>query len=385
MRPLLDGVEDKKDMNKIYLSPPDVGPREREMLLDAFDSGWIAPLGPHVDAFENEMAEYLGVKGAAALSSGTAALHLALIMAGVGAGDRVITCTLTFAATVNAIRYVNAEPVFIDCDDRWVMDADLLEAQLKEDEQKGRLPKAVMPVDLYGQACDYTRLEAICKKYKVILIEDAAEGLGAIHRGRKAGSFGMGAALSFNGNKTITTSGGGMFVSNDEALVQEARFLSTQARDQAPHYQHSRIGYNYRLSNLLAALGRAQLETLEDKVARRRAHNRFYSEAFRGIAGLEMMKEAKDSRCTFWLSCFTLNEDAKCSREDVRLHLESLQIEARPVWKPMHLQPVFEKCERRLNGNSERLFDIGLCIPSGSVLSDQDRSRVVEGILEKVA
>lgn len=371
-------------MPRIYLSPPHVGPTERELLLDAFDSNWIAPLGPHVDGFEREVADYVGAGHAAALSSGTAALHLALVMLGVGPGDTVLTSTLTFAATVNAIRYVGAEPVFLDCDRAtWNLDPDLLEEELRVRAERGDLPAAVLPVDLYGQCCAWERIEDICSRYEVPLIEDAAEALGASRGGRRAGTFGLMAAFSFNGNKILTTSGGGMLVSDDASLIQRARFLATQARDPAPHYQHSVVGYNYRMSNLLAALGRGQLKHLDEKIAARKATRGVYEAALGELPGVSFMPIADGGTWNGWLTCITIDpEPFGADREAVRLHLERSDIESRPVWKPMHLQPVFARCAVRGGGVAEDLFSRGLCLPSGSSLTQDDQARVLEAFMQ---
>ncbi len=371
-------------MTRIYLSPPDVGPRERELLLDAFDSGWIAPLGPHVDAFERELAARAGVAHAAALSSGTGALHLAMVLLGVGPGDEVVTSTLTFAATANAIRYVGATPVFVDSDERsWNMDPALLREELAAAAARGKLPKAVVVVDLYGQCADYDPIQAACAEYGVPIVEDAAEALGASYRGRPAGSLGALGVLSFNGNKIITTSGGGALLSDDSERIARARFLATQARDPAPHYEHSTVGFNYRMSNLLAALGRGQLEGLDAKIEVRRATRAFYREALGGLEGIAFMPEADYGRSNCWLTCVTVDPAAfGASREEIRRHLESLDVEARPVWKPMHLQPVFADCRVRGGAVAAGLFERGLCLPSGSNLSAADRERVVAGVLE---
>jgi len=368
---------------RIYLSPPHMGNEERALLLEAFDSNWIAPLGPHVDAFEREFAAAVGVPYAVALSSGTAALHLALLVGGVGPGDEVLTSTLTFSATVNAITYVGARPVFIDSERRsWNLDPDLLSEELDACAQRGRPPKAVLAVDLYGQCADLEPIRAACRRHGVLLIEDAAEALGASYQGQAAGTFGDLAAFSFNGNKIITTSGGGMLVSSRRDWIDLARHLSTQARDSAPHYQHSRIGYNYRLSNLLAAVGRGQLRLLPDRVAARRATNQAYRQQLGQLPGIEFAPEANFGRATFWLTCLTIDPDRfGASREDVRLHLERQDIEARPVWKPMHLQPVFAGCRVRGGDVAEELFAKGLCLPSGSSLTQGDRQKVVEGVL----
>ena len=371
-------------MSRIFLSPPDVGPREREMLLDAFDSGWIAPLGPHVDAFERELAATVTRKHCATLSSGTAALHLAMLLLDVGPQDRVYTSTLTFAATANAIRYVRAKPVFIDVDSSWTLDAELLEATLQNDAEDGVLGKAIIPVDLYGQPANYARILDIAQRFDVPVVQDAAESLGASCGGTPAGAQGAFSVLSFNGNKTITTSGGGALLSDDEQAIDRARFLATQARDPAPHYQHSVVGYNYRLSNLLAAVGRAQLETLGDKVARRRAHAAAYADALVDL-GFELMPEAKWGASSRWLSTGTFADNQ--TRERVRQALALADIEARPVWKPMHLQPVFSGSDfvGRTTDVAADLFDRGLCLPSGSSLDDDARERVIAGVRRALA
>jgi dTDP-4-amino-4,6-dideoxygalactose transaminase len=371
-------------MRRIYLSPPDVGQLERELLLEAFDSNWIAPLGPHVDAFEREFAEMVGVPHAVALSTGTAALHLGLAILGVGKRDEVVTSTLTFAATANAIAYLGASPVFIDASrDTWTMDVDLLEEELVIRARAGRLPAAVLAVDLYGQCCDYERLAAVCGRYGVPLVEDAAEALGASCGSRQAGAFGACAAFSFNGNKIITTSGGGMLVSHDRALVERARHLSTQAREPAPHYEHAEVGFNYRLSNLLAAVGRGQLAGLGEKIARRRAIRQKYQQALGHLEGVRFMPEAPYGRSNAWLTCITVDAGLfGASNEEIRLQLASQDIETRPVWKPMHLQPAFQGCRVRGGEVAADLFRSGLCLPSGSALTDAEQSRVVAGIVE---
>jgi dTDP-4-amino-4,6-dideoxygalactose transaminase len=364
-------------MTRIYLSPPDTGPADSEAVQRALDSGWVAPLGPEVDAFEAELAAVSGRDFGVALSSGTAGLHLALILNGVGAGDRVLVSTLTFSATANAIRYVGAEPVFVDSDETtWNMDPELLAEALGQGEYA-----ACLPVDIYGQLADYRAIEPLCAEYGVPIIEDAAEALGATLGGRPAGSFGGVAALSFNGNKIITTSGGGALVTDDGDWAQQARFLATQARDPAPHYQHSQIGYNYRLSNLLAALGRSQLADLDRRVKTRREHNAAYREGLGDLPGVEFMPEAPGSHSTFWLTCLTIDpEQAGVDREAVRLHLETMDIESRPAWKPMHLQPVFASCLSYGGDVAADLFDNGLCLPSGSSLTSADRDRVIDGV-----
>jgi dTDP-4-amino-4,6-dideoxygalactose transaminase len=364
---------------RIYLSPPDVGPDERELLLDAFDSGWIAPLGPHVDAFEREVAEKVGAMHAVALSSGTAALHLALILAGVGPGDRVLCSTLTFVASANPIVYVGAEPVFVDAEPRtWNMDVDLVEEELKTAAARGERYAALIAVDLYGRVCDYDRLVPLCEEYGVTLIEDAAEALGSSRGGRMAGTFGDFGVFSFNGNKILTTSGGGMLVTDDAEAAERARHLATQARDPAPHYEHAEVGYNYRLSNLLAAVGRGQLMHLEEKVARRREIAARYREAVGDLPGVAFPDVSGDEGWNGWLTCLTIDpEAAGTDREAVRRHLRSQGIEARPVWKPMHQQPVFASAEIVGGSAAARLFDLGLCLPSGASLACDDVANVV--------
>ena len=367
---------------RIYLSPPDVGPAERELLLDAFDSNWVAPLGPHVDAFEREMADYLGAAHAVALSSGTAALHLALLQAGVGPGDRVLCSTLTFAASANPIRYLGAHPVFVDAEvAAWNLDVALLREALTDAAATGERIAAVVAVDLYGRCCDFAALEPLCAEYGVPLIEDAAEALGARLGGRAAGTFGLAGVLSFNGNKIITTGGGGMLVTEDGAAARQARHLATQARDPAPHYQHSEIGYNYRLSNLLAAVGRGQLQGLEDKVARRRAIQDGYQSALGDLPGVQFLGaevvEGDGDRSNGWLTCLTIDAQAAgATREEVRRHLRSLGIEARPVWKPMHLQPVFADAPVYGGAVAARVFEHGLCLPTGSALTDVEQDEI---------
>lgn len=363
-------------MSRLYLSPPDTGKEDLNALRRAFESGWIAPLGPEVDEFEEELAAVTGRARGVALSSGTAALHLALLINGIGPGDRVLVSTLTFSATVNAIRYVGAEPVLIDSDmETWNMDPSLLAQALRDGDYD-----ACLPVDIYGQCASYAEIVPLCEKYGVPIIEDAAEALGATYQGRPAGSFGGVAALSFNGNKIITTSGGGALVTDNSDWAERASFLATQARDPAPHYQHGEIGYNYRMSNLLAALGRSQLADLERRVEVRRAHNAAYRQALGDLPGVDFMPESPNSFATFWLTCLTIDPDlAGTHREEVRLHLESLNIESRPAWKPMHLQPVFVGCKTYGGDVSARLFDNGLCLPSGSSMTQEDRQRVIAG------
>ncbi|MGA2531682.1 MAG: aminotransferase class I/II-fold pyridoxal phosphate-dependent enzyme [Candidatus Aminicenantales bacterium] len=366
-------------MARIYLSPPHMSGFEEEFVAEAFRSNWIAPLGPMVDAFEKEMCAYVGIPHATALMSGTAALHLALLVLGVKAGDEVICASLTFSASANAIAYVGAEPVFVDSDRKsWAMDPYLLEDELAECKKKGRLPKAAIAVDLYGQCADYSRIEEICRNYGVPLVEDAAEALGATHDGKKAGCFGKLAIFSFNGNKIITTSGGGMLVSEDKDIVQKARFLATQARDPMPHYEHSMIGYNYRMSNILAAIGRGQLKVIEARVAARRRNFDYYLRALKDTPGISFMPEAEYGRSNRWLTCILVEpREFGTVSEDIRLALEAENIESRPVWKPMHMQPVFRTCRKRGGEVAEEIFRRGLCLPSGSNLSTEDLDRIV--------
>lgn len=372
---------------RIYLSPPHMGGLEERYFRDAFESNWIAPLGPHVDAFEREFAERIGVRAAAALSSGTAAIHLALRLLGVGEGDEVLVSTLTFAGSVFPILYVGATPIFVDSERRsWNLDPALVAEVLHERARSGRPPKALLPVHLYGQAADMEPLLAAAREHDIPVVEDAAEALGASYRGRSAGSLGTVGTFSFNGNKIVTTSGGGMLVSDDEGLVDRARKLASQARDAAVHYQHSEVGYNYRLSNLLAAVGRGQLRVLDDRVEKRRANFRYYEEALGDLPGVELMPDAGWGRQTRWLSCLTIDPDrAGATPEDVRLALERENIEARPLWKPMHLQPVFRDYPTIGGAVAEDLFRRGLCLPSGSDLEAADLERIVSIVRRALA
>jgi len=370
---------------RIFLSPPHMSGHESQYVMEAFESNWIAPMGPMVDAFEKEVCEYVGVAHGTALSSGTAALHLAMLVLGLKAGDEVLCPTLTFIASANAITYVGAQPVFIDCDrTSWNIDPDLLDEELAAGAKRGRRPRAVIAVDLYGQCADYGRIEDICRRYKVPLVEDSAEALGATCDGKKAGCFGRVAVFSFNGNKIITTSGGGMLVSSDGELVRKARFLATQARDPAPHYEHSTIGYNYRMSNLLAAIGRGQLKVIEEHVVARRRNCELYRKALGDVPGIVFMPEASYGRSNRWLTCILVEPvEYGATREDIRLALEAENIESRPIWKPMHLQPVFKECRKRGGKVAEEIFEKGLCLPSGSSLSAGDQERII-GIIKKV-
>lgn len=369
-------------MARIYLSPPHLSGREQALVAEAIASNWIAPLGPHVDAFEGELALAARVGGAVALASGTAALHLALLVAGVGPGDRVAVSTLTFSASANPVVYVGATPVFIDCDATWTMDPELLEEELVDSERAGQPIRAVIAVDLYGQSCAYDRLAPLCARHGAILIQDAAEALGSTYRGQPVGGQGDLGVFSFNGNKIITTSGGGALIGNRPDWLGHARKLSTQAREPAPHYQHVEIGFNYRMSNLLAAVGRAQLAVLPERVAARRAVNARYRAALAGVPGVTFLDDAPGVVGNTWLTCVTLDPgEFGADRETVRRALEAADIEARPVWKPMHLQPVFAEAPVRGGAVAADRFERGLCLPSGSSLTAADQDRVIEIML----
>ena len=354
----------------------------------AFEQNWIAPLGPNVDAFEHAIAEYCGVGHAAALSSGTAAIHLALINLGVEQGDEVIASTFTFSATVNPIIYQGATPVLIDSEpETWNMDPELLENAIKKRRagSSGRILKAIIPVHLYGMPANMKDILSIADKYEIPVIEDAAEALGSRYNGKKAGSLGLMGILSFNGNKIITTSGGGALISDNRKLIDHARFLSTQARDKAIHYQHSHIGYNYRMSNILAGIGRGQMEVIDERVTRRREIFSYYKEQLGNIDGFEFLDEPGNKfYSNRWLTTLLIDpEKTGFTREDLQIELEKENIETRPLWKPMHLQPVFKSCPSFVNGYSEYLFKKGLCLPSGSNMSDEDLQRII-GSIKKV-
>ena len=367
-------------MTRVYLSPPDIGPEDRRMLLDALDSNWVAPAGPHLAAFEEELARRVGVPYAVALSSGTAALHLALLLCGVSEGDDVLVPTFTFVATANAVTYAGARPVLVDCDaTTWQLDADLVADELRARAERRSLPAAVVAVDLYGQTADYGRLVPLCEEFGVPMVEDAAEALGASHRGQAAGSFGSAGVFSFNGNKIITTSGGGMLVSRSEELVGRARHLSTQAREPGAHYDHVEVGFNYRLSNLLAALGLAQLRDLDRRVARRRAVNDRYRAALCDVPGVSFMPRADYGKTNDWLTCILIDPGVYgATREDVRIALEARDIESRPTWTPLHLMPLFRAAPMVGGGAAAHIFEQGLCLPSGSGLADADLDRVID-------
>jgi len=367
---------------RMYLSSPHMGDAEAAFVAEAFATNWVAPLGPHVDAFEREFAQLVGSPHAAAVSSGTAALHLALLLVGVGAGDDVLVSTFTFSASVNPIRYVGANPVFIDSERKsWNMDPALLEQTLAARARAGKLPKAVVVVHLYGQSADLDPIVASCERYGVPLVEDAAEAVGTTYKGKSPGTFGKVGVYSFNGNKIITTSGGGMLVSPDEKLVAHAVKLATQARDPAPHYEHTEIGYNYRLSNVLAGIGRGQLRVLEDRVNARRRNFEYYVQHLQDLGGIGFMPDAGWGRHTRWLTAMTIDpKQFGTDREAVRRALEAQNIEARPVWKPMHRQPVFAQFERVGGDVADHFFEQGLCVPSGSNLVQGDLERVISVI-----
>ena len=378
------------DNKRIFLSPPHMSGTELQFITEAFKSNWVAPLGPHVDAFERELAGYVGVKGAAALSSGTAAIHLALRLLGVGPGDVVLCSTLSFIASANPILYQGAKPVFIDSEPAsWNMSPAALERAFVDAGKTGPMPKGVVVVNIYGQSADMAPLLSICDRYGVPVIEDAAESLGATYRGELSGTLGRTGVYSFNGNKIITTAGGGMLVSDDPAALEKVRFWSTQARDPARHYQHSEVGYNYRLSNILAAIGRGQLRVLEERVKARRAVFERYAAAFSDTDGFDFMPEAPFGTSTRWLTTLTVSPE-RCGVTAAQLidALSAQNIEARPVWKPLHLQPLFKGCDyypHDLNNSiSDSLFERGLCLPSGSSLTEAEQARVIDYIKKRL-
>jgi len=378
---------------KIWLSSPHIGQSELNFVNEAFATNWIAPLGPHVNAFEDELGKYTGSKHAAALTSGTAALHLSLILLGVKPGDLVLCQSMTFSASANPIAYQGAIPVFIDSEpDTWNISPHYLEAAIQAAingelivdgrQVPAQKPKAIIPVHLYGTPAQVEEIMAIAKRHQIPVVEDAAESLGAFYHGRHTGTFGEMGVLSFNGNKIITTSGGGALISDNQQHVNNARFLSTQARDNAPHYQHSQIGYNYRMSNVLAGIGRGQMEVLPERVEQRRANFGRYKTYFEGLSAkgytIDFQNELPETRSNRWLTAIYIDPEKNKSitRETIRLALETDNIESRPLWKPMHLQPVFEKYPFFGNGTAERLFINGLCLPSGSNLTDNDFERI---------
>jgi len=372
---------------KIWLSSPHMGGTELNYVHEAFDTNWVAPLGPNVDGFEKDIAAFLGDNiHAAALSSGTAALHLALVIAGVEPGDEVICQSMTFSASANPIKYLSATPVFVDSEtDTWNMCPDTLDMAIKDRIAKGKKPKAIIPVHLYGMPARISEIMDIAKRYEIPVIEDAAEALGSSVNGRVCGTFGSIGILSFNGNKIITTSGGGALVAHDKAVTTKATFLATQARDAAPHYQHSHVGYNYRMSNICAGIGRGQMEVLKDRIAKRRNVYEQYYEKMKGIAGVSFVDEPTGYYSNRWLSTVLIDPEQTggVTRETLRLALDAENIESRPLWKPMHLQPIFEDAPYYGNGVSDKLFKNGLCLPSGSNMSEEDMRRIFE-VIDKV-
>lgn len=371
--------------DKIWLSSPHMGGSEQKFIQQAFDENWIAPLGPNVNGFEKDLQSYLNEgKHVAALSSGTAAIHLALVMLGITKGDFVICQSLTFSASANPILYQGANPVFVDSETRtWnICPIDLEEAIQKTIEKHGVKPKAIVTVHLYGMPYLISEIENIAKKYDIPIVEDAAEAIGSSYKKQKCGTFGEFGILSFNGNKMITTSGGGALVCNSEEEKQRVVFYATQARESAPHYQHEKIGYNYRMSNITAGIGRGQMEVLDQHVNARRANFEFYKENLTPLKGFEFMDEQEGMFCNRWLSTVLIHpKEAGCTREDIRLALEKENIESRPFWKPMHLQPVFKDNDYYGTDVSENLFKSGLCLPSGSNLTAADKNRVLDCIL----
>ncbi len=372
---------------KIWLSSPHIGNNELQYVNEAFESNWIAPLGPHVNAFEVGLQVQTKTHHAAALSSGTSAIHLALILLGVKSGDTVFCQSITFSASANPIAYQGANPVFIDSEsETWNMDPQLLKTALLEAKRKGQLPKAIIPVHLYGMPAKMYEIISVAKEFNVPVIEDAAEALGSNINNKPCGSYGEFGVLSFNGNKIITTSGGGALLSNNAEMIEQARFLATQARDSAPHYQHSHIGYNYRMSNVLAGIGRGQLEVLNDRVEARRSNYNRYVSYFSNLNengfNIKFQEEPDGYYSNRWLTCILVDPKLNngLTREIIRLSLDEENIESRPLWKPMHQQPIFANCKSYNNGVSDKLFEEGLCLPSGSNLTDDEFNRIFESL-----
>jgi len=375
-----------RDSKRIYLSSPHMGGLEEQFVREAFNTNWIAPLGPHVDMFERELAELVGIKHAAALSSGTAAIHLALKYLGVKRGDKVFCSSLTFAASCNPILYEGAEPIFIDSEpESWNMSPRALKKAFEDSAAEGVMPKAVIVVNLYGQSADMDKIKEICACYNVPVIEDAAESLGATYRGKYSGTLGYFGIYSFNGNKIITTAGGGMLVSDDEEAIKKARFWATQARDAARHYQHSEVGYNYRMSNVLAGIGRGQLRVLHERIRKKKHIYMAYKEGLSDLEDIEFMPIAAYGEPNYWLTVITLKQGCGVEPLDILQELEDNNIESRPVWKPMHLQPVFKSCRfypfsDSVTSISEDIFNRGLCLPSDTKMTDEDLNRVMSVI-----
>lgn len=374
-----------EENKRIYLASPHMGGLEEMFVKEAFDTNWIAPLGANVDGFEKELSEYVGSKTGAALASGTAAIHMALKAVGVKKGDKVFCSSLTFAASCNPIIYEGGIPVFIDSEpESHNMSPVALEKAFKDYEEKGEMPKAVIVVNLYGQSADMDKIIEICKKYNVPIIEDAAESLGATYKGKHSGTFGEYGIYSFNGNKIITTSGGGMLVSNNEEGIAKVRFWSTQARDKARHYEHTELGYNYRMSNIVAGIGRGQLRVLEDRIAKKKEIFKTYKEAFKDIEDIEMMPVCEYGQPNYWLTTITLNENSKVKPLDIILALEKENIESRPIWKPMHIQPYYKEYDFYSHNDedevsvSEDIFNRGVCLPSDTKMTKEEQERVIE-------
>lgn len=372
-----------KENKKIWLSPPHMGGRERELVKEAFDANWIAPVGPHISNFEQELSKLSQNFNIAALSSGTAAIHLALILAGVQKNDNVICSSFTFSASVNPIKYLGANPIFIDSDkESWNMCPELLTKAIKDGIKNNKKPKAIILVHLYGMPAKLDEIIAVANSFEIPLIEDAAEALGSKYKNQQLGTFADFGIYSFNGNKIITTSGGGALVCKNKKLIEKAKFLATQARDEAPHYEHSEVGYNYRMSNVCAAIGVGQLEVLTERVTRKREIFNFYKNELSMIKEITFLEELEPSFSNYWLTTILLDKNSTIDREQLRLHLEKDNIESRPLWKPMHLQPVFKDCKSYVNGVSEDLFNRGLCLPSGTAMTTEDLKRIVKKVKE---
>ena len=374
---------------RIYLASPHMGGEEMKYINEAFDSNWVAPLGPNVSEFENEICEYIGAKSATALVSGTSAIHLALKCLGVGQGDVVFCSTLTFSASANPIIYQGAEPVFIDSNYKtWNMCPITLQKAYDDALECGKMPKAVIVVNLYGQSADYDKLKAICDKYNVPIVEDAAESLGATYKGKQSGTIGEIGIYSFNGNKIITTSGGGMMVSNNEEYDKKALFWATQSREDERHYEHKELGFNYRMSNVVAGIGRGQLKVLDDRIAKKKEIYEAYKEGFKDIDDIEMMNIADFGESNYWLSVMTINEGSNVTPLDIMVALENENIESRPVWKPMHMQPFFEEYKffslLDRGSVSEDLFNRGICLPSDTKMNEDDINRIIEIIINVI-
>jgi len=372
-----------KENKKIWLASPHMGGGELRFVKETFDTNWIAPIGPHINTFEEQLSKISNGYKVAALSSGTASIHLALILAGVKANDDVICSSFTFSASANPIKYLGANPVFIDSESlSWNMCSELLEKSIVEGIEKNKKPKAIILVHLYGMPAKMDEIMKISNQYDIPLIEDAAEALGSTYKNQPLGTFGKFGVYSFNGNKIITTSVGGALLCKDKSLIEKAKFFATQSRDNAPHYEHSEIGYNYRMSNVCAAIGLGQLEVLPDRVSRKREIFDFYKRELSGIKEISFLEESPISFSNYWLTTILIDENSAIDREQLRLHLEKDNIESRPLWKPMHLQPVFNDCKSYINGVSEDLFNRGLCLPSGTNMSNKDLNRIVKNIKE---